>query len=46
VVGNLVAHGDLGTVFLVFGLTVLLASVVVALFAVETQGRVLEEVAP
>ena len=46
VVGNLVARGDLGTVFLVFGLTVLFAAVVVALFAVETQGRVLEEVSP
>jgi len=41
-----VASGDLGTVFLVFGLTVLLAAVVVALFAVETKGRLLEEVSP
>ena len=46
VVGTLVAGGGLGTVFLVFGLTVLLAAVVVALFAVETKGRVLEEVSP
>ena len=46
VVGNLVASGDLGTVFLIFGLTVLLAGVVVALFAVETKGRLLEEVSP
>jgi putative MFS transporter len=46
VVGNLVATGGLGTVFLVFGLTVLVAAAVVALFAIETKGRVLEDVSP
>lgn len=46
VVGHLVADGGLGTVFLTFGLTVLAAAIVVALFAVETRGRVLEEVSP
>lgn len=46
VVGNLVANGGLGTVFLVFGLTVLLAAGVVALFAVETKDRILEDVSP
>ena len=46
VVGNLVASGDLGTVFLVFGFTALLAAVVVAIFAVETKDRLLEEISP
>ncbi len=46
IVGTLVARGGLGTVFLVFGSTVLFAAVIVALFAVETRGRVLEEVSP
>lgn len=45
-VGSLVSRGGLGTVFLLFGSTALLAAIVVALFAVETKGRVLEEVSP
>jgi putative MFS transporter len=46
VVGSLVAAGGLGTVFLLFGSTVLLAAIIVAVFAVETKGRILEEVSP
>ena len=44
--GLAVSRGGLGTVFLLFGSTALLAAIVVALFAVETKGRVLEEVSP
>jgi MFS transporter, putative metabolite:H+ symporter len=46
VVGFIVAGGGLGNVFLVFGLVVLFASTIVALFAVETKARVLEEISP
>jgi len=46
VVGNVLAGGGLGDVFLVFGGVALAASVVVVLFAVETKGRVLEEISP
>jgi MFS transporter, putative metabolite:H+ symporter len=46
VVGTVLARGSLGEVFLVFGLVVLIASIVVALFATETKGRVLEEISP
>jgi putative MFS transporter len=46
VVGFIIAGGGLGNVFLVFGLVVLVASVTVALFAVETKARVLEEISP
>jgi MFS transporter, putative metabolite:H+ symporter len=46
VVGNVLAGGGLGDVFLVFGSVALAASVVVVLFAVETKGRVLEEISP
>ena len=35
-----------GDAFLVFGLVVLVAGVVVALFATETKARVLEEISP
>ncbi|HTH99128.1 MAG TPA: MFS transporter [Stellaceae bacterium] len=45
-VGNLVGSGGLATVFLVFGLTVLAAAIIVMLFATETNGRILEEVSP
>jgi putative MFS transporter len=46
VVGMLVADGGLKTVFLTFGLVALAASVTVGLFAIETKGRVLEEISP
>jgi putative MFS transporter len=46
VVGNVLAGGGLGDVFLVFGAVALAASVVVALFAVETKARILEEISP
>jgi MFS transporter, putative metabolite:H+ symporter len=45
VVGAMVGSG-LQSVFLAFGIVALLAAVVTALFAVETNGRVLEEVSP
>ena len=47
VVGAVIGGGGgLGTVFLVFGCVALGASIVVALFAIETRLRVLEEVSP
>src|SRR5215467_12969191 len=46
VVGTVLASGELGDVFLVFGAVVLVASIVVALFATETKARVLEEISP
>jgi MFS transporter, putative metabolite:H+ symporter len=46
VVGFIVAGGGLGNVFLVFGLVVVFASTIVALFAIETKARVLEEISP
>jgi putative MFS transporter len=46
VVGSVLASGGLGDVFLVFGAVVLVASIVVALFATETKARVLEEISP
>jgi putative MFS transporter len=46
VVGTVLAGGGLDNVFLVFGTVALAASIVVALFAVETKGRVLEEISP
>jgi putative MFS transporter len=46
IVGHLVAGGGLASVFLVFGAVVLVAAVVVMLFATETGGRVLEDVSP
>ena len=45
VVGAMVGSG-LQSVFLAFGIVALLAAVVTGLFAVETNGRVLEEVSP
>ena len=41
----LAAHG-VSSVFLMLGVVPLVASVVVALFGVETKGRVLEEISP
>lgn len=46
IVGMLVADGGLQTVFLTFGLVALGASIIVGLFAIETKGRVLEEISP
>jgi putative MFS transporter len=46
VVGVMVADGGLKTVFLAFGLVGLAASIIVGLFAIETRGRVLEEISP
>ena len=46
VVGMLVADGGLKTVFLSFGLVAAAASLIVGLFAIETKGRVLEEISP
>jgi len=46
VVGTTLAKGGLANVFLVFGVAALVASLVVALFAVETKKRVLEEISP
>ena len=46
-VGNMLSGGfSLAAVFLVFGLVAAAAAVITALFAVETKGRVLEEVSP
>ena len=45
IVGYMVASG-LGSVFLGFGIVAALAAVITALFAVETKGRVLEEISP
>ncbi|RAI43479.1 MFS transporter [Rhodoplanes roseus] len=45
IVGTMIAYG-LGSVFLTFGLVALLAAVVVGTFAIETKGRILEEVSP
>ena len=46
VVGVMVADGGLKTVFLTFGLVAACASLIVGLFAIETKGRVLEEISP
>jgi len=43
---GLMIGGGLENVFLAFGLIAALAAVVTALFAIETKGRVLEEVSP
>lgn len=45
VVGMMMA-GGLDNVFLAFGIVAAIAGIIVALFAVETKGRVLEEVSP
>ncbi len=46
IVGALVARGNLGPVFLVFGLVALTAAIVVQIFAEETSGLILEEISP
>ena len=45
IVGAIVGSG-LGTVFLMFAAVAVVGAVVTALFAVETKGRVLEDVSP
>ena len=45
VVGYMVASG-LGSVFVGFGVVAALAAVITALFAIETKGRVLEDISP
>ncbi len=46
VVGSIIGSGGLGDVFLVFGGVALAACIVMAFFARETKGRVLEEISP
>jgi len=46
IVGVLVAESGLRFVFLAFGFVAITAAVIVGLFAVETKGRVLEEISP
>jgi len=46
VVGMMVADSGLKSVFLVFALVALAAAIIVGLFAIETKGRVLEEISP
>ena len=46
VVGAMVADAGLSAVFLVFGLVALAAGIIVGAFAIETKGRVLEEISP
>lgn len=45
IIGSLISYG-LGYVFAVFGAVALLAAIIVALYAVETKERVLEELSP
>lgn len=45
IVGTMTVYG-LGSVFLTFAVAALLAALIVAVFAVETKGRVLEELSP
>jgi putative MFS transporter len=46
VVGMMIEDSGLTSVFLVFALVALAASIIVGLFAIETRGRVLEEISP
>ena len=46
VVAAMVSRSGLPSLFLVFGLVGIVAAIVVGLFAVETKGRVLEEISP
>jgi putative MFS transporter len=46
VVGTMVARSQLKSVFLAFGLVALAAALIVGFFAIETKGRVLEEISP
>jgi putative MFS transporter len=46
IVGVMIADGGLKTVFLAFGLVAGFASLIVGVFAIETKGRVLEEISP
>ena len=44
--GLVLADYGISSVFLLFGLVPLIAATVVALFGIETKGRVLEEISP
>lgn len=46
IVGNLLSDGGLKFVFLTFGLVGLAAAVIIGSFAIETKGRVLEDISP
>jgi MFS transporter, putative metabolite:H+ symporter len=46
IVGFTLGHSNVGVVFLMFGLVSLLGALVVALFTVETRGKILEVVSP
>src|SRR5215831_11994492 len=46
IVGSLLADGGLKFVFLMFGFVGLTAAIIVGSFAIETKGRVLEEISP
>jgi putative MFS transporter len=46
VVGILLATANLGAVFLFFGAAAVVGAVVVFAFAIETRGRILEEISP
>ena len=46
VVGLILGVGDLSTVFLTFAVVALVGGILILMFAVETRGRVLEDVAP
>jgi putative MFS transporter len=45
IVGAILGQAGIGTVFLFFALTGLAGALVVVLFAIETKGKVLEEIA-
>ena len=46
IVGFTLANSNVGVVFLLFGLVSLVGALVVALFTVETRGKILEQVSP
>jgi MFS transporter, putative metabolite:H+ symporter len=46
IVGFTLANSNVGVVFLLFGLISLVGALVVALFTVETRGKILEQVSP
>jgi len=44
--GVILANGSIGVVFMMLGLTAIIGALVIFLFAVETRGKVLEEISP
>jgi putative MFS transporter len=46
IVGFTLSNSNVGIVFLMFGLVSLFGALVVALFTVETRGKILEVVSP